>query len=274
MVSTANFKADIPVNVDEVRSAASKPIALRIKCGETRGSTQSSRISTWVNKLEKINTNPGEHPHVHYHHDLSEDDCSNSHQKLSCDSDDDTTLCFKTIQLGTEFCLMLFAASLLIIAGIVIVSKKVPAFMETYENFPKFLFILCVIVAIWSFSRWVWLSLIASFKRYREKGMADELPTKEQLQTSVKEDLITVHHNGDKNDDVSRLHQDHNSSVNKVNDLNANSTNLMSSKYIYHPANNSSYQRPGLRWPSLSLLLSTKQVINESSDSCGEAAAE
>lgn len=272
MVSTADFKAEIPMNVDEIHGTTNKPIALRIKCAETRGSTQSSRISNWINKLEKINSNPGEHPHVHYHHDQVEDEGNHNHDKLSCESGDDLTLCFKTIQLGTEFCLMLFAASLLTIAGIVIVSKKVPAFMETYENFPKFLFILCVIVAIWSFSRWVWLSTVASFKRYREQSTAEKGPPKESPETERdKEDLIIVHHDGD---DPTRLHQEQNISVGRMGDLSANNTNFMSSKFIYHPANDSSCQGAALRWPSLSQLLTTKQVINEASDSCGETAVE
>lgn len=71
------------------------------------------------------------------------------------DNIDDEELCFKAAQLITELLLMLFAFCLLIIALVVIFSKKVPPIMESYEVIPKFLFFLCLIVASCSFTRWL-----------------------------------------------------------------------------------------------------------------------
>lgn len=180
----------------------SRPLAtsvtLRTKHVFPRGSPQNRKISTWVNKLERINSNPGEHPNsTTYSRSLHLEPQSDGNidqsvdEKLDSDGNDldDATLCFKTIQLGTEFCLMLFAASLLIIAAIVIVAKKVPAFMEAYEKFPKFLFILCVIVAVWSFSRWLWRKAVKRLAKCRTEKPQDS--PNDSKEAFVQDDFIT-----------------------------------------------------------------------------------
>lgn len=277
----------------------STSVCLRTKHVFPRGSIQSRKISTWVNKLERINSNPGEHvsstthPKSMYLHTQTDDNGSVDGKLGSVkDELDDATLCFKTIQLGTEFCLMLFASSLLIIAVIVILSKKVPAFMETYEIFPKFLFILCVIVAIWSFSSWLWAKAVKSLRRYR-KGGAESSRTNSN-ETFIHVDSITNQACGDDNSVCGR------SSAKENRDLrgaqldqergassrswNHNETNLRTNiqepvpaTYIYQPLDgSSSSQRTALRWPSLSQLLSTstKQVIDETYDISGQLASE
>jgi len=70
-------------------------------------------------------------------------------------NDDKDDVCFKAAQLVTELLLMFFAASLLCIVAIVILSKKIPTFMESYEIVPKALFFLCIFVAACSFIRWI-----------------------------------------------------------------------------------------------------------------------
>lgn len=78
-------------------------------------------------------------------------------------------LCFKGAQLATEFLLMMFAASLLLIAAIVVFSRKIPAFMESYEIVPKLLFFLCLFVAIYSFIRWLALKIKHKIKQFGSK---------------------------------------------------------------------------------------------------------
>lgn len=68
---------------------------------------------------------------------------------------DERDLCLRASQLVTELLLMMFAASLLVIATIVVFSRRVPQFMESYEIVPKFLFFLCVFAAVYSFTCWL-----------------------------------------------------------------------------------------------------------------------
>ena len=68
---------------------------------------------------------------------------------------DSADLCLTTAKLITELLLMLFAATLLLIVVIVLLSRNIPAFMESYDIVPKILFFLCVFVASYSFLRWL-----------------------------------------------------------------------------------------------------------------------
>lgn len=72
---------------------------------------------------------------------------------------DDTSVedtCLKTSQLVTEIILIVFAASLLLLAATIIMSKEIPALMDSYDIVPKTLFILCIIVATCSLINWVY----------------------------------------------------------------------------------------------------------------------
>lgn len=140
------------------------------------------RLSQLVHTIEKINANPddnhsqatgGEHKISVHHHGTSgsrgssivgqandkavvgDPEAANEREEDSPVEITDDELCFKVAQLVTELLLMLFAASLLCIATIVIVTRKTPAIMESYDIIPKILFILCIIVATGSFLRWI-----------------------------------------------------------------------------------------------------------------------
>lgn len=123
------------------------------------------RILDWVNRLERINANLDDHG----------DHCFANDQLVKNNQADESDLCFKTAQLATEFFLMLFAASLLIIVAIVIFSKKIPEFMESYEIVPKFLFFLCVFVALYSFSRWLMVKSKDWIKGSSSQGISEIL---------------------------------------------------------------------------------------------------
>lgn len=156
------------------------------KRANTHQDHSSNRILGWVNRLERINANP-DNPSssCQQHHDHSTTNCNiPSATRISIKSlapavvaavgvpidgvnnskeGDQDDVCFKTAQLATEFLLMLFAATLLIIAAIVILSKKIPAFMESYEIVPKVLFFLCLFVAVYSFARWIIVKIRSNF---------------------------------------------------------------------------------------------------------------
>lgn len=72
---------------------------------------------------------------------------------------DDTSVedtCLRTSQLVTEIILIVFAASLLLLAATIIMSKEIPALMNSYDIVPKTLFILCIIVATCSLMNWIY----------------------------------------------------------------------------------------------------------------------
>lgn len=68
----------------------------------------------------------------------------------------ESSQCFRFAQLTTELLLIIFAVSLLVVAGIVIVSRRTPALMQSYEVVPEFLFFLIIITAILSLCNWMW----------------------------------------------------------------------------------------------------------------------
>ena len=102
----------------------------------------------WVNRLERINANIDDEGRL-------VGASSQETKQLSGSSQTNGELCFKTAQLLTELLLMLFAAGLLVIVAIVVVSRRIPSFMESYEVVPEFLFFACVIIASYSLLRWL-----------------------------------------------------------------------------------------------------------------------
>lgn len=78
------------------------------------------------------------------------------------ESPEDT--CLKFSQLVTEIILIVFAASLLLIAATVILSKEIPSIMESYDIVPKTLFILCIIVATCSLMSWIYSKVQNQFQ--------------------------------------------------------------------------------------------------------------
>lgn len=58
-------------------------------------------------------------------------------------------------QLITEYLIIIFAISLLLLAGAIILNVRMPILMESSEVIPKIMFVLCAIVAICSFVRWI-----------------------------------------------------------------------------------------------------------------------
>lgn len=133
------------------------------------------RLTQLVHTIEKINSNLDDHRNSSSSvtHETGVGSAQTNDKKLLGDSladesndksnetiIEDKELCFKVSQLVTELLLMLFAASLLSIAAVVILSRKTPAIMESYDVVPKALFFICVIVASVSFFRW----LVTKFK--------------------------------------------------------------------------------------------------------------
>lgn len=115
------------------------------------------QILHWVHQFEKINSSIDESIPVT---SIGGQDNQIS-TTTGCEVSNDE-LCFRATQMLTELLLMLFAACLLIIAMVVIFSKKIPAIMESYDIIPKFLFFLCIIVAVCSLIRWL-MSKIARY---------------------------------------------------------------------------------------------------------------
>lgn len=72
-------------------------------------------------------------------------------------------------QLITEILVIMFAAGLLILVVIVILSSKIPDIMDSYEIIPKTLFFLCIVVAIFSFCRWLIMKLLLALGLIRKK---------------------------------------------------------------------------------------------------------
>lgn len=72
--------------------------------------------------------------------------------------------CLKFLQIVTEIILIVFAASLLLIAATVILSKEIPIMMESYDIVPKTLFVLCVIVATCSLVSWIYSKVQNQFQ--------------------------------------------------------------------------------------------------------------
>lgn len=117
---------------------------------KSNGQHQAGRLSIWVHKLEKINTNPSDSENRY-----NGRDGQTKQTAITGPIADGEKLCFKVSSLITELLLILFAVCLLLIALVVIISKKVPSFMESYEIVPMVLFILCIALAAFSFVRWL-----------------------------------------------------------------------------------------------------------------------
>ena len=118
-----------------------------------------NKILDWVTRLEKINATQESKSFRRPTNDSNVKTTSDKYcvedGTPQLDAVDEEELCFKSAQLATEFLLMVFAASLLMIATIVILSKKVPSFMEGYELLPEILFFLCIFVGAFSFLCWL-----------------------------------------------------------------------------------------------------------------------
>lgn len=120
---------------------------------ENKRKSNGGRLSIWVQKLEKINTN------------LDDNQGQSSDNRRATEDGDDDELCFKISSLITELVLIIFAVCLLLIALVVIVSKRVPAFMDHYEIVPMVLFILCIGLAVFSFVRWLAVKIMRPLDR-------------------------------------------------------------------------------------------------------------
>lgn len=130
------------------------------------------------------------------------------------ESDEDATiiedkeLCFKLSQLITELLLMLFAASLLCIAIVVILSRKTPAIMESYEIVPETLFFLCIFVATASFLRWLIEKLKSIFKRKKIKTQKSSSKIQDGLSIRPKEQMAKQFVELKSQDQADRLERD------------------------------------------------------------------
>lgn len=62
---------------------------------------------------------------------------------------------FKVLSLLTEIVIIVFAIVLIIICIVVIFSPVVPEFMQSYDIIPETLFFMCIIVALYSFFKWL-----------------------------------------------------------------------------------------------------------------------
>ena len=132
------------------------------------------RIMDWAGRLERLSSSGASSSQVHSQQLACNGATTESAPRISLSSlapaetgapvvsrlakvgsNEEDDVCFRFAQLATEVVLMVFAASLLVIATIVLLSKKIPAFMESYEVVPKFLFFLCLFVAAYSLARWI-----------------------------------------------------------------------------------------------------------------------
>lgn len=66
---------------------------------------------------------------------------------------------FNVARIVTEVLIISFAVILLILVFMIIFNIRYCAIEEFYEIIPKILFVLCVIVAVFSFFKWVFISL-------------------------------------------------------------------------------------------------------------------
>lgn len=145
--------------------------------------TGRNKLVAWVNRLERINTNldPATKANATANNErtvtgalstiASSSSTAAAHTIVSLggggllkpEVEAKNDLCFRSAQLVTELCLMLFAASLLLVAVIVLMSRRVPHFMAHYELVPKLLFFMCLFAAFYSFARWLSLNIYAQF---------------------------------------------------------------------------------------------------------------
>lgn len=63
--------------------------------------------------------------------------------------------CLLISQLVTEILIIIFAVSLLLLAVTIIFNDRIPAILGPSELIPKILFVLCAIVAVCSFAKWI-----------------------------------------------------------------------------------------------------------------------
>lgn len=149
--------------VEQVSPSAATNIdgGLRKSNGKLQG---GGRLSIWVHKLEKINTNLDDSRRGLQDGASRQATYQNSATNVA---DEGEELCFKISSLITELVLILFAACLLLIASLVILSKKVPSFMESYEIVPMVLFVLCIALAAFSFVRWMTAKGLNLFQRHK-----------------------------------------------------------------------------------------------------------
>lgn len=152
----------------------------RKSSSEQTNNNRASKLLQWVDKINGIE---GAHVVVDANDPKAQLEKPESASQPSAEvvnniqaTDEDT--CFKAAQLITETLLMLFAASLLVIAVIVIFSRKTPAFMDSFEQVPKFLFILCCFTAICSFLSWI-------YSRCRRKLINGENQVNQAIRSST-----------------------------------------------------------------------------------------
>lgn len=77
--------------------------------------------------------------------------------------------CLTMTQIITEFLIILFALSLLLLAAAIIFNDRIPAIINSSDLIPKVLFVLCAIVAICSFSKWLLRKIRQRFTRSSDK---------------------------------------------------------------------------------------------------------
>lgn len=158
------------------------------------------RLTQLVQTIERINSNtPSDVQELGVSHDSAQTNIKGQTRDLEAGENEETKenkdaiiiedkeLCFKLSQLVTELLLMLFAASLLCIATVVILSRKTPAFMESYEIVPETLFFLCIFVATASFLRWLMKKFKSIFKRKKTKSQKSSGNIQDGLSITPKE---------------------------------------------------------------------------------------
>lgn len=146
-------------NVDQTRFKDSK------ESGRGKGSFDKPKehILQWVQQFEKFNANLECDQNKNGSRGQNNQDEGDKLPITTATRDIRDELCFESAQLITELLLILFAACLLIIAGLVIFSKKIPVFMESYDLIPKFLFFLCIIAGAYSLARWLFSKIYSRF---------------------------------------------------------------------------------------------------------------
>lgn len=180
-----NIKEKMTTQANQGRSSRLKVIAVM---GKKSFDKPREQILHWVQRLERVNASlDSDEPEVAV--DSGKGACQPTGLTSSRNVDPDE-LCFKTAQLITELLLILFAACLLLVAAIVVFSKKIPSIMESYEVIPKGLFFMCIIVAVYSFFRWFAFKLHAKFQHPTENE--NKLNPKVSDTTRNPEDILIV----------------------------------------------------------------------------------
>lgn len=95
--------------------------------------------------------------------------------KAFTDGQDFEDPCLKISQVVTEVILIVFAASLLLLAATIILSKEIPTLMHSYDIVPKTLFFLCIIVAACSLMSWIYTKVLSRFHPKQDQTKGDKL---------------------------------------------------------------------------------------------------